>query len=105
METTHEMSAAAGALREATGHVKEARADVTATSQRLGREIESIGAKWGGEGARAFKQLHTRWQEKQTTIVRVLDDFAEQLTETDRDNLATDAAQAEISARLLSRLG
>lgn len=105
METTHEMSAAAGALREATEHVKEARSDVTAASQRLAQQITSIGAKWGGEGARAFQQVHTRWQEKQATIVRVLDDFADQLIETDRDNLATDAAQAEISARLLSRLG
>ncbi len=105
MGSSGDLSAAAGTLRAASEQVRQARADVTTTSQRLAGQIEAIGADWGGEGARAFRQVHLAWQEKHTRIVRVLDDFAESLTSTDRDNLATDAERAEVSQRLLSRLG
>ena len=105
MESSRDLSAAAGSLRTASEHVRRARADVTTASQRLAGQIEAIGADWGGEGARAFHRVHLAWQEKHARIVRVLDDFAESLDATDRDNLATDAERSEVSQRLLSRLG
>lgn len=105
MENTQELSAVEGALRAATEHVRQARADVTALSQTLTGQINGIGSQWGGEGAQAFHRVHTAWQQKQARIVGALDEFAESLTDTDRDNKATDSARAEVSARLLSRLG
>lgn len=105
MQQHPDLSAADGALRDAAEHVRRARADVTTLSSTLSGDIQGIGASWGGEGARAFHRVHVAWQEKQGRIVRALDDFAESLVSTDRDNLATDAARAEVSTRLLSRLG
>ena len=99
------LSAAQGALVQAADHVTQARADVTGLGTQLAGQIEGMGAKWGGEGARAFHRLHVAWQEKQRRIVGALDDFAESLGQTDRDNLATDQAQADLSARLVARLG
>lgn len=105
MENTQELSAADGALRAATEYVRQARIDVTTLSQTLSGQINGLGAQWGGEGAQAFHRVHTAWQQKQERIVAALDAFAESLTDTDRDNRATDAARAEVSARLLNRLG
>ncbi|MFC6153855.1 WXG100 family type VII secretion target [Nocardioides yefusunii] len=103
--SANQVSATAGALATATQHVESARADVTSLCTTLGSQIEGIGSRWAGEGARAFHQVHQTWQQKQNRLVSALDDFAESLTQTDRDNLATDAARAEVSQRLLARLG
>lgn len=99
------VSAAEGALVQAADHVTRARADVTALGGQLAAQIDGMGARWGGEGARAFHRLHLAWQEKQRRIVGALDGFADSLTQTDRDNLATDQAQADLSATLVARLG
>ena len=99
------ISATEGALVRAAEHVGRARADVTALGGRLASDIDGMGARWGGEGARAFHRLHLAWQDKQRRIVGALDDFAESLHQTDRDNLATDQAQADLTATLVARLG
>lgn len=94
-----------GVLAAASGKVLEARVDVLQRSQRLEGEIASLAGAWSGEGARAFERLHQAWQEKQRRVVGALDDLATALDETGRDTTATDAAQADVSALLLSRLG
>lgn len=99
------VSAAQGALVQAADHVARARVDVTTLGAQLASQIDGMGARWGGEGARAFHRLHLAWQDKQRRIVGALDGFAESLQETDRDNLATDQAQADLSATLVARLG
>lgn len=105
MQHDTNLSAASGALQEAAEHVRTARTLITNDSKRLADEILTLGGNWSGEGFRAFTSVHTAWQEKSERVVRALDDFAESLVDTDRDNTATDTARAEVSARLLSRLG
>lgn len=94
-----------GVLAAASETVLQARVDVLQRSQRLEGEIASLTGAWSGEGARAFERLHQAWQEKQRRVVGALDDLSAALEETGRDTVATDAAQADASALLLSRLG
>lgn len=93
------------ALRRAAEEVAAARADVTKLSADLSGQIQGMGARWGGQGASAFHTLHTAWQEKQSKIVGALDQFAESLVLTDKDNVSTDQSQADSAANLTSRLG
>lgn len=94
-----------GVLAAASETVMRARADVLTLSTHLEGEITALGASWGGEGARAFERLHRAWQEKQRRVVGALDNLSSALDDTGRDTSATDAAQADVSARLASRLG
>ncbi|WP_181312049.1 WXG100 family type VII secretion target [Nocardioides campestrisoli] len=99
------LTAAERALSKAADSVETARNDVTQRCSQLSGQIDAIGAKWGGQGAVAFRQLHAAWQEKQTKIVRALDDFSESLRQTEKDNVATDEARAQASSNLMNRLG
>ncbi len=99
------LAAEEGVLSLAAGKVSQARSDVTGLCLQLDGQIEGLRAKWGGEGARAFCHLHAGWQDKQRRIVGALDTLASSLQDTDRDNTATDRAQAEASTSLASRLG
>ena len=99
------LAAEEGVLSLAAGKVSQTRSDVTGLCLQLDGQIEDLRAKWGGEGARAFSQLHAGWQDKQRRIVGALDTLAASLQDTDRDNTATDHAQAETSMSLASRLG
>jgi WXG100 family type VII secretion target len=99
------LTAAERALSKAAESVDTARNDVTQRCSELGGQIDAIGAKWGGQGAVAFRQLHQAWQEKQRKIVGALDQFSESLRQTEKDNVATDQARADASANLMNRLG
>lgn len=102
---TQGLSAANGVLERAAMTVDEARSDVTRLSQELGAQIQGMGGRWSGEGARAFTQLHVAWQDKQRRIVAALDDFSASLTQTERDNRSTDTARSDSATALINRLG
>lgn len=93
------------ALTKAADHVTTARQDVTKLSQTLSSQIQGMGNRWGGQGAAAFHNLHTAWQEKQNKIVSALDQFSESLVQTEKDNVSTDQSQADVSTKLINRLG
>lgn len=93
-----------GVLEQASRTVEQARADVTALAHTLSGQIDAVASKWGGDGARAFAQLHQAWQERQQRVVGALDGLSASLAETGRDTVATDAAQADLAAHLRSRL-
>ncbi|QCX28848.1 WXG100 family type VII secretion target [Nocardioides jishulii] len=94
-----------GVLAAASEAVTRARTDVTTLSRQLAGEIEALESRWKGDGARAFERLHHAWQSKQQRVVGALDGLAAALEETGRDAVATDSAQADVTQRLLSRLG
>lgn len=104
-QMTEGLVAGEGVLAAASETVLRARADVLALSQALESEITALGASWSGEGARAFDKLHHAWQEKHRRVVGALDGLASGLDETGRDTVSTDAAQADVSMLLVSRLG
>ena len=99
------LSAGTGVLDRAATTVDEARVDVTHLSEELGAQIQGLGGRWSGEGARAFTQLHVTWQDKQRRIVAALDDFSVSLTQTERDNRSTDTLRSDSATALISRLG
>lgn len=94
-----------GVLAAASETVLRARVDVLSLSGQLEAQITELGSAWAGEGARAFERLHRAWQDKQRRVVGALDNLATALDDTGRDTSATDAAQADVSLLLASRLG
>ncbi|CAN5597528.1 hypothetical protein BH11ACT8_BH11ACT8_34800 [soil metagenome] len=91
-------------LSKAAGMVTDARADFTTLSQQLSSQIDGMKAKWGGQGAAAFFVLHQTWSDKQRVVVNALDDFANSLTHTEKDNVSTDEAQGSSFSHLTNRL-
>jgi WXG100 family type VII secretion target len=94
-----------GTLTRAAGLVQDARADFNTISGRLTDQISAVQGRWGGQGASAFFVLHQTWSEKQRTIVDALNDFADSLGVTERDNVSTDEQQGSTFGRLTGRLG
>lgn len=104
MSNAPEYGQGEGTLSRAAGLVSDARSDFTTISSRLTDQISAVQGRWGGQGATAFFTLHQAWSEKQRTIVNALDDFANSLTTTERDNVSTDDQQGANFGRLSSRL-
>lgn len=102
--TTHEMGQGAGALTRAAGMVSTARTDFDRLSRDLEGRIEGLRGQWVGAGGTAFFRLHQAWTEKQRVIVSALDQFEASLVSTEKDNLATDAAQMANHQRNAARL-
>ncbi len=105
MSNAPEFGQGEGTLTRAAGLVSDARADFTTISSRLTDQISSVQGRWGGQGAQAFFTLHQTWTEKQRVIVAALDEFADSLTTTERDNMSTDDEQGSTFGNLTSRLG
>jgi len=100
-----EYGQATGALTKAAGLVTDAKADFIGLSNKLSGEINQMQGKWAGQGGSAFFVLHQTWNEKQRTIVNALDEFAESLTLTERDNVSNDEQQMSNMNNLLNKLG
>jgi WXG100 family type VII secretion target len=105
MSETGDYGQVAGALTKAAGLVQDARQDFTRLSTKMSSDIQSMQSQWGGQGATAFFRLHQAWMDRQNTVVKALDDFAESLTLTERDNVANDEVQASNMSNLLNKLG
>ena len=100
-----EMGQGAGTLGRGAARVAEAKVDLDRISSRLDSQIQGLRGRWLGSGGTAFFALHQAWTEKQRIIVQALDEFESALTNTERDNVATDEAQSARYARTTSRLG
>lgn len=104
MSNAPEYGQGQGTLTRAAGLVSDARADFDVIAARLTDQIAGLQGQWAGQGGSAFFVLHQAWTEKQSTIVKALDEFANSLTTTEKDNVATDDQQSSSFARLSSRL-
>lgn len=105
MSNTGDYGQGQGTLTKAAALVAEAKLDFNALSAKLSGQISQVQTKWGGQGATAFFTLHHTWTQKQNDIVKALDDFADSLTLTERDNVANDEQQASNMQNLLNKLG
>lgn len=103
--TANEYGQGEGTLTRAAGMVTEARTEFTQIAGRLTGQISAVQGQWGGAGASAFFILHQAWTEKQEVIVKALDEFANSLGVTQRDNVSTDDAQHSNFSRLSNRVG
>lgn len=103
--TANEFGQGEGTLTRAAGMVTDARTDFDQIASRLTDQIAAVQGQWGGQGASAFFILHQAWTEKQGVIVKALDDFANSLGVTERDNVSTDEAEGSNYTRLTNRVG
>jgi len=95
----------AGTLSKAAKDVRDAKAKFDQLSKELSGQLEGMKVKWVGQGGTAFTNLHTMWTEKQTKIVRTLDDLADKLDTTEKNNTANDEQQNSVIAKLAAKLG
>lgn len=93
------------ALKDAATRVSDAHGDVNSRCQKLTGEVSQMMSGWGGQGATAFNNLMTAWQDKQRQILSAMDMLRQSLEATDKDNVATDEAQSSAHVNLLNRLG
>jgi WXG100 family type VII secretion target len=100
-----EMKAGSGTLSRAAGMVSAAKADFDRLARNLSDQLQGCQLTWQGQGGAAFFQLHREWTDRQQRIVSALEEFEASLRSTERDNLATDAAQSRSMGNLTGRLG
>ncbi|GAB2761145.1 hypothetical protein GCM10027020_11870 [Nocardioides salsibiostraticola] len=106
MTTGHnEFGQGEGTLTRAASMVTDAKADFMSISNQMTGKLQGMSGQFVGQGGTAFTRLHTAWAERQRTIVGALDDFAESLTLTEKDNLQTDEVQSASMTSLANRLG
>lgn len=100
-----EVSAADGALRAGAQAVAQSRAELLQQLKVLEGRLSGIGAQWQGQGAVAFTQLMTRWQQNATTMINALNDFEANLNSSQSTYTATDQNQSSTMSSLAARLG
>jgi WXG100 family type VII secretion target len=91
-------------LTQAATLVADAKRDFDRHARELDDRIGALRGRWVGQGGAAFFRLHQAWTEKQTVIVRALDEFEASLVATEHDNVSTDETQSASYARTAGRL-
>jgi ESAT-6 family protein len=105
MSSSNEMGQGQGSLSAAAVMVAEAKQDFDRLNGTLIGHLDAARTTWVGQGSTAFAALAHAWSERQRVIVGALDGFEASLRATERDNSATDEAQAAAFDRVQQRLG
>lgn len=100
-----EVSAADGALKAGADVVARSRGELQRELSSLEGKLAGIGSHWQGQGAVAFNQLMTRWREDASKIVSALNEFEQNLRQSQSQYTASDDAQQSVFSRLSGRLG
>jgi len=100
-----EVSAADGALKQGADVVARARTELQGELSSLEGKLAGIGAHWQGQGAVAFNQLMVRWRDDASKIVAALNEFEQNLLQSQSSYTASDDAQQAVFSRLSGRLG
>lgn len=93
------------ALSKGAEFVNTARGDVKTKCNTMSDRVSEMMGGWGGQGASSFGNLMVAWQSKQEDILKALDQLAQSMQETEKDNVATDQAQSDSHVSLQNRLG
>jgi WXG100 family type VII secretion target len=89
-----------GAILEGSSIVDQYKTTLLGEVSNLRGKIEGWSAQWQGQGAAAFNQLHTAWEQKVQDLFNSLDDFVQALKGT-----ASQVEEAEqASARQMQNL-
>lgn len=100
-----EVSAADGALQRGASIVNQSKASIVAELNSIQSKLSGIGAAWGGQGSTAFQQTFQAWQEKSRRITNALDQFEQNLKDSQTAYTATDDASAQAQNKFMGRLG
>lgn len=97
--------AGAGVVKASADIVGVARQDLRKEINDLRSQMEAVKAHWEGQGAQSFQTVSEAWKVQTQDIVDVLDTFEANLTGTQRQYDADDAASASKLSKYNSMLG
>jgi WXG100 family type VII secretion target len=100
-----EISAADGALQRGAGIVSSSKQDIIGELNSIQSQLSSIGSSWQGAGAAAFTQTFQAWQEKSRRITNALDEFEQNLRDSQSAYTQTDDTSAQSQNKFMGRLG
>ena len=100
-----EISAADGALQRGAGIVNQSKAEIITELNSIQNQLSGIGAAWVGSGATAFQQTFQAWQEKSRRITNALDEFEQNLRDSQTTYSQTDDTSAQAQNKFMGRLG
>lgn len=100
-----EVSAADGALARGAKIVADSKVALNSELSSLRGKLSSIGSMWQGSGATAFTSVMQQWENNANRIVSSLDNFEENLKQSQTTYTATDDAATQAMNRLQGRLG
>lgn len=100
-----EVSAADGALQRGANIVNQSKASIVAELNSIQGKLSGIGAAWQGQGSSAFQQTFQAWQDKSRRITNALDQFEQNLIDSQSAYSATDDTSAQAQNKFMGRLG
>ncbi|BDZ39579.1 WXG100 family type VII secretion target [Microbacterium suwonense] len=100
-----EVSAADGALQRGASIVNQSKIDIVTELNTIQNQLSGIGAAWTGSGATAFQQTFQAWQDKSRRITNALDQFEQNLRDSQSTYTATDDTSAHSHTNFMGRLG
>lgn len=100
-----EISAADGALQRGAKIVSQSKIDIVTELNAISNKLSGIGASWTGGGAAAFQQTFSAWGEKSRRITNALDEFEQNLLDSQTNYSQTDDASREAQTKFMGRLG
>lgn len=100
-----EISAADGALQRGAKIVNDSKTEIVTELGSIANKLSGIGSSWTGSGAAAFQQTFMAWSEKAKRITNALDEFEQNLRDSQTNYSATDDASKAAQNKLMGRLG
>lgn len=100
-----QVSAADGALQRGAKIVSDSKQQITTELNAIQNKLSGIGAAWVGAGSSAFQATFAQWQEKSRRITNTLDQFEQNLLDSQTTYTATDDTSAQAQTKFQGRLG
>ena len=100
-----EVSAADGALQRGASIVNSSKTDIIGELNSIQSQLSSIGGSWTGAGATAFQQTFQAWQDKSRKITNALEQFEQNLRDSQSAYSQTDDTSAQAQNKFMGRLG
>lgn len=100
-----EVSAADGALQRGAAIVSSSKAEIVSELNSIRSKLSGINASWTGSGSSAFQQTFEAWQEKSRKITSALDQFEQNLRDSQSTYTQTDDSSAQAQNKFMGRLG
>ncbi|WP_162893104.1 WXG100 family type VII secretion target [Microbacterium halotolerans] len=99
------VSAADGALQRGASIVNESKGSIVQELNAIRSKLSGINAAWQGSGSNAFQQSFSAWQDKSRRITNALDQFEQNLIDSQTSYTSTDDTSAQAQKKFLGRLG
>ncbi|MDQ0614172.1 WXG100 family type VII secretion target [Microbacterium sp. W4I4] len=105
MTVVGEISAADGALQRGAKIVGESKIEIVTELNAIANKLSGINASWTGGGSDAFQKTFAAWGEKSRRITNALDEFQQNLLDSQTTYSQTDDTSRAAQTKLMGRLG